>query len=430
MTKGVTNKRTPDAERRIRDTIEKWFITEPLLFSTFLTHELTKCANADSLRSGHGRIEYRPEFIEALDDRVLEELLKIETLRIVLKHPYVRRPPSGEITYLASNITLKEHTRTTMPLPAAQDVFGDASFSKQYYEFYCDRLATKSSRYEEASAGSGTSTDAAEGHEEPSPDDAARNGKTCDIERHFDAQAGPGRTQHWQPDTLACEEIDNVIREAEMSQSWGNLSSNLVAMIRATLKPKLDYRKVLRSFGTSILATRRELTRFKPSRRYGFDCMGSRYALRTKLLVAVDVSGSMSQSDLMHAYSAINRLFQYGIETIDTIQFDAKITGPVDTFARRRFQVTVTGRGGTNFQPVLDFIDEHRDYDGLLVLTDGGAETPRRPKNRNTRVLWLFSNEATYTQFAKGLAQIGRAAFIRPASALASGNTHKGARQS
>lgn len=413
-----TAKRKADPETRIRRVIEKWFITEPLLFGTILTHRLGPNLHTETIRTGHGRVEYHPHFIDELDDETLEEILKLETIRIVLGHPYARRPPSGEMSYLASNITLKEHLRTSLPLPSAAEVFGDDSLSKQYYELYCDRLAEKSSpSAPRGRADSGAGGSSAEPSSAPVENARANEGVVPTVEDHFDARGGSERTQLWQEDSLMREQINNVICEVELSQSWGALPGSVVAMIRALLKPRLDYRKILRSFGTSILASRRELTRFKPSRRYGFDYMGSRYALRTKLLVAVDVSGSISDGDLEHAYSVINRLFQYGIETMDTLQFDTEIKGPVDTFTRKRFQVDVLGRGGTNFGPVLEYIDKHRDYDGLIIITDGFAPKPSKPKNRKTRVLWLFTSETTYEQSAKVLEPIGRAVFIRPASA-------------
>jgi predicted metal-dependent peptidase len=380
-------------EERIRKAAEDWFITEPLLFGAFLTHRVVARPAIGTLRVGEGRVEYNPAFIDALPDRVLEELLRLEAVRIVLKHPYGRRPASGEIAYLASNITLREHVPTSLPLPSALAVFGDASLSRQYYELYCDRLLDK-----KGGAGGG-SVDA-------SPEDPIRD--------HFDPARGAEITETWQEDSLAREQIDEVIREIEASRSWGTLPGTLISQILATLRPILDYRKVLRSFRTSILSSRRELTRMKPSRRYGFDYMGSRHRLASRLLVAVDVSGSIDDGDLEKAFSVINRLFQYGIERIDVLQFDTDITGPVTTFRKRRRQVTITGRGGTSFDPVLRYIEEHDVYDGLIIVTDGFAPRPTPPKTRRARVLWLFHHESTYQQSRANVEHVGQAVYIKP----------------
>jgi predicted metal-dependent peptidase len=393
--KGGGRRPSGTPEERIRRATEAWFITEQLLFGTFLTHRVVARPAVSTLRSGEGRVEYNPAFIDALPDRVLEEVLRLEAVRIVLKHPYGRRPASGEIAYLASNITLKEHVPTSLPLPSALEVFGDASLSRQYYELYCDRLLDK-----KGGAGGGG------GAELAAPEDP--------VGEHFDPARGAEITETWQEDSLAREQIDEVIRDVEASRSWGTLPGSLIAQILATLRPILDYRKVLRSFRTSILSTRRELTRMKPSRRYGFVYMGSRHRLASRLLVAVDVSGSIGDGDLEKAFSVINRLFQYGIEAIDVVQFDTELKGPVTTFRKRKRTVTISGRGGTSFDPVLRYIEEHDDYDGLIIVTDGLAPRPTPPKTRRARVLWLFHHEETYQQSRANVEHVGQAVYIKP----------------
>jgi predicted metal-dependent peptidase len=111
----------------------------------------------------------------------------------------------------------------------------------------------------------------------------------------------------------------------------------------------------------------------------------------------------------------INRFFTYGVPSIDVIQFDTHITAPPVTLKRARHQVLVHGRGGTNFTPVIDFLDAHRDYDGAIIFTDGYAPVPRMPLNRYTRILWLFNKEATYRAMHPALRPIGRATFLKEA---------------
>ncbi|NEP84955.1 MAG: hypothetical protein F6K39_46750, partial [Okeania sp. SIO3B3] len=57
------------------------------------------------------------------------------------------------------------------------------------------------------------------------------------------------------------------------------------------------------------------------------------------------------------------------------------------TFRRAQREVPLTGRGGTNFSPVLAYLEEHRDYDGLIIYTDGYAPCPAPPQNRGTRIM-------------------------------------------
>lgn len=51
------------------------------------------------------------------------------------------------------------------------------------------------------------------------------------------------------------------------------------------------------------------------------------------------------------------------------------------------------------------------DYDGLIIFTDGESPIPLRPKNRQTRILWLFNHESNYQRAAAQLRPIGRSVF-------------------
>lgn len=47
------------------------------------------------------------------------------------------------------------------------------------------------------------------------------------------------------------------------------------------------------------------------------------------------------------------------------------------------------GRGGTDFQEVIDYYKEHKEYDGLIIFTDGYAPIPKIPPNR--KILWVHT---------------------------------------
>jgi len=396
------------ARERIRQVVEKWFLVEPLLFAVWTTHELAINPRIRSIRVQQGRVEYNPAFIDALDRSELEQVLVLEAMRILLKHPYVRRPGNAELAYAASNLTLQEYLETTLPLPRARDVFGHSDFDRQYYEFYYHKLA------EQLASG-----DARPGVLDLSPIESERaTPETDERQSPVDAYVSPrmsGRenTEDWGPDELRSDQINDRIRAAQETGSWGSIPGRWKERILASLRPRLHYRAVLRQFRASVLSVQRRLTRMKPNRRYGFQYMGSRYDFTTRLLFAVDVSGSMSSPDLASGFSVINRFFKYGVEAIDVIQFDTEIQGEPRTLKRARHDIEVSGRGGTDFTAVIEFLNEHHDYDGAIIFTDGYAPVPPRPKNRRTRLLWLFNHEETYRRQHEALRTLGRAAYLK-----------------
>ena len=407
------------ARERITDVVERWFLIEPLLLAVWTTHELAVNPRIGTIRVRQGRVEYNPAFVDTLDRRDLEQTLAMEAMRILLKHPYARRPENAEIAYAASNLTLQEHLETSLPLPRACDLFGGSEFDKQFYEFYYQKLLEQASasRPSGAKAEGGGGDLPGTGSEQIDAGGEAGNGEP---QSSLDAYADPsisGRenAEGWEPDELRNDQINDRIRNAQETGSWGHLPGRMKERILASLRPKLNYRAVLRQFRASVISSRRRLTRMKPNRRYGFAYMGSRYDFTTRLLVAVDVSGSMGADDLALGFSVINRFFKYGIEGIDVVQFDTEIKSEPVSLKRARRSVEVSGRGGTSFDPVMRYMDEHREYDGVIVFTDGCAPVPPRPLNRRTRVLWLFTNEATHREQHKGLRAIGPTAFLKRA---------------
>ena len=196
----------------------------------------------------------------------------------------------------------------------------------------------------------------------------------------------------WEEDQLVQEQMREVINKAEEMQAWGSLPGGLIEKIIASAKVKVDYRRIISMFRASVLSSMRHLTRMRPSRRYGFQYMGSKRDFSTRLLVAVDVSGSVSSKQISKALSIVNRFFKYGIESIDVIQFDYGLTGEKVTMKKAVSEIRVTGRGGTDFQEAVDVFVSGR-YDGLIFITDGYALEPKLPEIWHGSILWMLYEE-------------------------------------
>ena len=230
-------------------------------------------------------------------------------------------------------------------------------------------------------------------------------------------KAGAGNSQEhrdsqiselWEENEEACCNINEFIEVATASNNWGSVASKLQGLIKASLKVDMDYRKMLSLFKTSVISSRRRLTRMRPNRRSGFDAMGSRYELSTNLLIAVDVSGSVSDRSLQFFFSVINRRFKYGAEKLDVLQSDAHIQGEIEPLKKARKTVKIMGRGGTSFQPAADYYCEHPEYDGLIYFTDGYAPPPVFNTKRPIDVLWVICSRQCYMANSAWIRKIKR----------------------
>jgi predicted metal-dependent peptidase len=367
-------------EERYTRILEWWFITEPPLFQVLCIHELVPNTQMSCpLRSGRKKLEYNPDIVRELSDHALEEALRAEAVRLLLKHPYERRPDgcSQKAMGLASNLVVGDnykHPRFRIETP--QDM---GLKSGMNYEWYARMVEQQNS-----SGGQGN-------------EDGEEGGSQGPGDRHRDL------AELWDEDELVVQMINEVI---STTKSWGSIGGNFAEVLQASVKAKINWRNVFAGFRASIISSKRKLTRMRPNRRTGFDNMGSTRRFDTKLLVAVDVSGSIPSKSLEYFYGVINSAFRYGFESIDVIQFDCGIRA-VHSLKKVIKDVAIIGRGGTSFQEPIDYAHEN-GYDGLVILTDGFAMEPTIPDGFKTGILWVCENESCLKQHKDWMEKSGR----------------------
>ncbi|MBR4009170.1 hypothetical protein, partial [Fibrobacter sp.] len=341
---------------RIKKIGERWFLTEPLLFAVYCSHEFVENSAIEvPMRTGNMKVEFAPKILDKIADDVLVEYLKIEMFRILLKHPYQRQPSfaAKALLTMASNITIadvydvsrevkKQMSGTEQKLP------GGLCF-EEYYNLLLQESTPNSGK----SGGKPQKTDSGPGQGgggngvgqegDASSDSRGSSGQNGGSSKGksrgssgqnnrgssgrdgggsggkgsgASGNSGAGNSQEhrnsqiselWEDNEEACCSINEFIEVATASNNWGTVAGKLQGLIKASLKVDMDYRKMLSLFKTSVISSRRRLTRMRPNRRSGFDAMGSRYELSTNLLIAVDVSGSVTDRSLQFFFSVINR---------------------------------------------------------------------------------------------------------------------------
>ena len=438
----------------IQHIVEIWYLSEGALFQIFGTHNIVQNSKINCpFRCGRGIIEYNEDIINKLDEKSIEIYLKAEVIRILLKHPYERQPYGCKRTSMAkgSNLVLADnYDFAQIGLKKPED-FGLAN--NQSYEWYSIRMeelevepstSPKESRNiteEDVSIGIMGKVDSITSFKERSIEMQLPDGTILKLPTNNSNQSEETKTnsherskssisyeedvrdfseslnnediaQLWEEDPLMSCAIDVAIDEIELNNAWGSLSGTISDIILANTKAKIDYRKVLAGFRSSILSSKRHLTRMRPNRRSGFENMGSIRRFDTNILVAVDVSGSVDDNSLRHFYSIVNRAFKYGIENIDVIQFDIELK-EVEKFNKAQKNINVLGRGGTNFQPIIDYITIHQEYDGLLVFTDGYAPMPKLSKKVRCKIVWVCNTQKSYNENKHWMQKLGRCCAIQ-----------------
>ena len=151
---------------------------------------------------------------------------------------------------------------------------------------------------------------------------------------------------------------------------------------------KFDWRGYIRRFtGVSSKVYTKKIRR-KENRRFS-DNPGLKIKMKQHMLLAIDTSGSVSNDELTEFMSEIHHIYKAGVD-ITIIQCDTSIRS-IESYKGKN-ELEVHGRGGTQFDPVLEYYNEHqREFTSLVYFTDGECDASVRPKGN---VLWVISERS------------------------------------
>ena len=162
--------------------------------------------------------------------------------------------------------------------------------------------------------------------------------------------------------------------------------------------PVLSWQAILKKYVGTITAdkkkTRTRLNRRQPER---FDLSGSIDDKVLKIVVAIDTSGSVDDHMIGQIMNEIFAILAKRKHDITIIECDAQVRRVYKAVTPADVKKKVTGRGGTWFSPVIEYINEDKYFrDALLIyFTDGYGET-NIPRPRTYRNMWVVIDDARH----------------------------------
>ena len=364
-------------KNRLESAISKLVTFQPLYGEVFLHLNKKETRKLPTLAVGVIRrvdlaLYYNPDFIEKLSPIELRSVLKHEALHVLLHHltraKHFAYNPRGY--NIAADCAINCHIEGLPDGALYPRQFGleDNQSSEWYYEKLKKECENEGKDFDDLVEGKGDTVD------------------DHSMWDEFD-------------DDIVEEKIRNIAEKAIKEQEkkgWGNIAGNLAAQIIAANKPIVNWKKEVRWFINKLVLMGRKHTRMRPNRRYGITSPGTKRNYTSKLLVAFDTSGSVSDTQLEYFATELNGMIDH--VKVDFIQFDTQIYGDPEPFGKKARKIDIKGRGGTCFAPVIELADELR-YDGLVVFTDGYAPFPDRPR---TRMLWAVCDQDKDVEFPYG----------------------------
>lgn len=312
-------------------------------------------------------------------------VLKHEMLHLLFKHPWreTANMPDPDLRNIAADLVVNQFV-APWKLPEGcieLSTFPDAGLEPdQTMEWYYEKLRSWAK-----SAG-------AKGRMVIEMAAGRFNDQGCDAKW---GEKAPG--EKGSADVSSGDYAEAVVRglvtkaKAKLSgKEWGDLPLGVQRMVDAICAPpKLPWKRLLRLFAGRGSRTVIRTTRLKESNRFPGE-PGIRIKRLQKLVVAVDTSGSIGEKELADFLAEINGMARAGAE-ITLIECDCKI----HTVApyRRNVMPSFKGGGGTDFDPVMQWLrdNRHERFGGCIYLTDGCA--PKPSTEPLCPVLWVITPE-------------------------------------
>jgi predicted metal-dependent peptidase len=240
------------------------------------------------------------------------------------------------------------------------------------------------------------------GGEQPDTEsDSSGEGSGIGLDSHDWEGAQDGMTKEEQ-EQLG-RDIDQALRQGGIYA--GKVGGNMPREIGELLKPKVNWREVLRRFVRTSLKDRDSVSWRRAHKNYLWQdiILPSIMGKRVKhLVIAMDTSGSIQGPILTEFLSEMNGIVRdTGADRVDVVYWDTEVAGhEIHKGANKDIvhRTNPKGGGGTDPDCVVDFMTG-QDFkpDALIMLTDGYMHT-NKPKWAAIKVptLWCVIGNEKY----------------------------------
>ena len=337
------------------------------------------------------RLYINKELWDKLDDEEQLFVLRHETSHIMFKHMFLYNDLSNhEIANIAEDIHINQYVDPQRNYlgkyfyPESINV-PNALGSREYYRLIVNNKTDIKVRYV---AGSGKG--------DPMIDPESLNGQMVDDHSKMAEDFGDLTDAEGE---LISNQIDHIAKNAaeQTIKQRGTIPGCFKEYIEGLFKqkpPVFNWKKYFRRLIGTQISIDLKKTRKKESIRFP-DSSAVKYRKKSKILVAIDTSGSVNDKELCDFFSEINHICKSNVD-VDICECDTRIdriykyTGKWDG--------TISGRGGTSFDEPIRYFNEHHDYTTMVYFTDGYAPIPSI-RVRNNQIIWVITSNGQHQDY-------------------------------
>ena len=325
--------------------------------------------------TGYFEMLYNPEFFEGLTGVLNEAGVMDAFYHLIFQHVTDRLPPDGmsKIWNVATDLAINSHLIGELPDGGCIPSVKDSPFENYPVGLSAEAYLKMLQNDEQFKQKSKNSQDG-----NGSPQDGGGQGgglpDTLDDHSEWGESAEGTDTGNIAKQRLR-EILEQASKEANRSNNWGTVSSEVRKEIQKFLNPSIDWKKMLRYFiKTSRKANKRSTIR-RLNKRYPRIHSGHKVTRVANIAISIDQSGSVSDVMLASFFNELNNLSK--LATFTVVPFDTEVDES-KVFVWKKGENRDWERvlcGGTCFNAPTKYVNE-RDFDGHIVLTDMYAPKP------------------------------------------------------
>jgi predicted metal-dependent peptidase len=182
---------------------------------------------------------------------------------------------------------------------------------------------------------------------------------------------------------------------AQQAMQAGKLSPAMIRLVDHLLQPQLPWRMLLARYVTAT--AREDYSYSRPSSRRGDPAIYPRLrSHKVDIVTVIDISGSITHKELKEFLSEINQIKAQIRAKVTLLACDANIDPDApwvyEPWEEFDLPKSFSGGGGTDFNPVFEWVEESEVNPDLLVyFTDAEGKFPEHEPSYP--VIWLVKGK-------------------------------------
>jgi predicted metal-dependent peptidase len=328
-------------------------------------------------------IYFNPIIFLNLNLKQMESTIKHEILHILSLHLIRAKEFKGSYSTLAINMAMNIVVNTYL------DYLPPYSVTLEWVNLNYSLKLLPFKPFEYYAAEIQTALDLLEADE-----DATNESDTDEI---IETAYHPEKTHDIWEDSSAIDEktLQEFTEKFIDNAQKGSIPNYLESMIsslknsRGELPWNLYLKKLMGTVESNQKKTITRRNRRQPDR---LDIRGQLRSHQAKIVVALDISGSISDQEFNQAVQEVLAIVKNYNQEITIIECDNEIRRVYKVKAVKDIKDRLNIRGGTRFTPVFEYANHHK-VNLLVYFTDGKGEEKLQTIPRGYKTLWVISGK-------------------------------------